>query len=356
MLIHSQAPCRISFAGGGTDCEPFVTRYGGCVVSATIDPVQRVELRPLDTPDIIIRSNVHPEPIQYAHSGKMSVSHRLGFVSAIARELHDPERGGFEIALFANVPAQSGLGGSGAMAVAVIGAFNELRERKYTSAEIAELAYRIETDAVGNPTGRQDQCAAAFGGWNYIEFTKDGARVEPLFDRREEFARTDEIADGLLLFWLGERHTASGDIIKQQSENINGSGSPLTAMMKTKELVPKMRDAIVSGDIDRAGKLLDRLWQEKQEFHPRISSPRIDRLVAGLKSAGAFGCKVTGAGGGGHLLVACPPEMRRAITIHAETFGVKAVPLTFNPTGLKVWQSPDDSPPILPQDETHPDG
>lgn len=341
MIIHSSAPCRVSFAGGGTDCEPFVTRYGGCVVSAAIKPRQRVELRPLDSPEIIIRSNVHPEPIQYAHAGKMSVTHRLGFVSAIARELHNPDRGGFEINLTANVPAQSGLGGSGAMAVAVVAAFNHLKAVPYDRAGIAELAYRLETDAVGNPTGRQDHVAAAHGGWNYIEFGSAGTHVSPLWDRREAH-KADAIADGLLLFWLGQRDTDSGRIIKEQSENINGSGSPLDAMMKTKELVPKMREAIVSGDIERIGTLLEKLWQLKRTFHEGISSTRIDRLHDEILQAGAFGFKLCGAGGGGHSLVVCPPELRTAVITHGEAMGMKHVPLTFANEGLKVWTAPND--------------
>lgn len=343
MLIHSSAPCRVSFAGGGTDCEPFVTRYGGCVVSAAIRPCQKVELRPLDSPEIIIRSNVHPEPIQYAHAGKMNVQHRLGFVSAIARELHNPDRGGFEISLFANVPAQSGLGGSGSMATCVVAAFNHLKAVPYDQAKIAELAYRLETDAVGNPTGRQDHVAAAHGGWNYIEFGSAGTQVYPLWDRRETH-KIDAIADGLLLFWLGQRDTDSGRIIREQSENINGAGSPLDAMLKTKELVPKMREAIESGDIERIGSLLEKLWQLKRTFHDGISSVRIDRIHDELLKAGAFACKVAGAGGGGHLLVVCPPELRTAIIIHAESMGVKNVPLAFDNTGLEVYSSPDESP------------
>ncbi|HET6428015.1 MAG TPA: GHMP kinase [Phycisphaerae bacterium] len=337
MEIHSAAPVRMSFAGGGTDVTPFPERYGGMVVNATISTYMRAHLR-LRTDDVVvIRANTRPEPIVYPHLSRMRFDGRLDFIKAIAKAMYR-RREGFELTLESAVRMRSGLGGSGAMCVAVQGAFNHLRRAgRLSIRELAELAYTTETMVLRNASGRQDQYAAAFGGINHMAFDGDRVTLTPVDVAPEGLRR---LADGLLLLDLGERSAASGGIIEEQTRGVEAGGDVLKAMRETVACVVEMCDAIRHADLPRVGELLDVLWTRKKRFCSRISNSRIDRIYEAMRAAGMVGGKVTGAGGGGHMMACCDPARRKDVAAAARDMGAVVVPFKFVFHGLRTWHTP----------------
>lgn len=340
-VIRSRSPVRISFAGGGTDVSPFPETYGGAVVNATIATFMTAALRLRADRRVVLRTNHRADPVVYESPHQMAFDGRLDFVKPIVAAMYRRDCG-FELELHASVPVRSGLGGSGAMCVTVLAAFNHLAGRPLGTAELAELAYHVETDVLGNASGRQDQYAACFGGFNFFEFNgRSRVRVEPLTLDEPRLAR---LADSLVLLWLGQRPSDSGGIIEEQTRGVIEGGPALTAMHQTRRHVRAMRDALEAPDVRAVGSLLDALWREKKQFSRSITSPRIDRIYDALRSAGMIGGKITGAGGGGHLLACCDQRDRPAVIAAAVAQGVQAVPFAFHIGGVSVWEEPLEAP------------
>ena len=239
--IISQAPTRISLAGGGTNVSPYPEQFGGEVVNATISIFMLARLRLSRDPTVIIHANTRPQPMVYPSFKDMAFDGQLDFIKAAAQAMYDG-RGGFELFVYSSLPMRSGLGGSGAMCMAVLGAFNAVRHgRKLNHYDLAELAYEIETVQLGNASGRQDQYAAAFGGFNHFEFLGGNhVRARPV-----DIGRAGEriLNQALLLFWLGERK-ASGGIIEDQRAAMKNGGSTLEAFHASKKRVAEMHEAL----------------------------------------------------------------------------------------------------------------
>ena len=218
----SQAPARISLAGGGTDISPYPEQFGGEVVNATISIFMLARLRLHPDPRVIIHANTRPEPMIYESFDRMKFDGRLDFIKAAARTLYNLDHG-FELYVYSSLPMRSGLGGSGAMCVAVLEAFNALANgHRLNHYKLAELAYEIETDQLQNASGRQDQYASAFGGFNHFEFLGGNhVRVS-----RIDIGRAEEriLNQAMILLWIGER-CASGRIIEDQTNGVRGGRS-----------------------------------------------------------------------------------------------------------------------------------
>ena len=335
--ITSQAPARISFAGGGTDVSPYPEKHGGEVLNATVSIFMLARLRPCTDNQIQIHANTRAEPMVYPSFAEMAFDGQLDFIKAAAKTLYDRDEG-FELYVYSSLPMCSGLGGSGAMCVAVLGAFNDLAAgAKKNNYELAELAYDIETRQLGNLSGRQDQYAAAFGGFNHFEFLGgDHVRVSR-FDLGHGGQRV--LNQALMLFWLGDRDP-SGGIIEQQTSGVENGGPALEAMHETKKMVQHMHEALQELDVQRIGELLHALWEQKKNFSPQVTNARIDEIYAGLQKAGMIGGKITGAGGGGHMLACSHIDHRDAVIAAAEKMGVRSVPFAFTEAGMLSWRSP----------------
>ena len=337
---HAATPCRISFAGGGTDVSPFPETYGGEVVNATISVQMRATLRLRTDRRAIIRTNRRPEALVYDDLRTWQFDGQLDFIKAITRKVH-PCDIGFELSLQSAVPNRGGLGGSAAMAVAVLGAFNYFRlGRYYTPRELAETAHIIEVEDMGNPGGRQDQYAAALGGFNYMRFG-GGANVDVRPLRLSAgSAGLNDLSGGMFLVSLGRRPLPSGAINGQVSKDMKDGNGTLAALQETKALVPQMVAALEQCDICQVGQLLDALWIIKKRFHPGVSNDRIDGIYDTLREAGMLGGKVTGAGGGGHMLVCFNREDRVRMIRTAADLGLPILPFVFTTDGLQMRAEP----------------
>jgi len=336
-VVHSRAPLRISLAGGGTDVPPYPERFGGAVVSLAISCHAWAELRLTAAPGVVLRSHDTGEVVRAARVDDLACDGRLDVPKVVARALHRAE-GGLELSIASSVPPRSGLGGSAALFVATVAAFDALEDGgRRDRHELAELAWRLEHDGLGNACGRQDPYAATFGGLNGIEFDRDGSvRVEPL---PLPPGLGCELERRLLLFYVGERPAQSGVVIARQAARA-AAGANLEALHRTRALARDLRSALLAGDLDEVGPLLHRAWQEKKRFAEGITHPGIDATYDELRAAGALGGKLTGAGGGGHMLVYVPLARRAAVRAAALRRGLAPVSWAIDATGVQTWTPP----------------
>ncbi len=334
--IIARAPARISFAGGGTDIPPFDADYGGQVISATINKIFEARLRKRDDEAMVIRTNRRPLAMIWLNGEWAENDGTLDFVKELARTLHVTD--GFELDLHSPVAHRTGLGGSAAMAVAVAGAFNQVvnGHHYHTPKELAEVCWHIENNVLGNACGRQDHYAAACGGLNWMHF-HGGSSVEvnpiglaPM--------RRHRIEKSLALIDLGARQEDSGKIIAGMAAT--SADGTCAALIETRKRVGGIHSALVMGDWENFGRAIDGLWQFKKQLHPAITNERIDALYEDLKGIGVIGGKVTGAGGGGHMLIVFDPDDRVKIITKAPGIGATFIPVAFYDKGLTISRRP----------------
>lgn len=221
------------------------------------------------------------------------------------------------------------------MVVALIGLFKSWRQLPLTDYEIAELAYRIERLDLGIQGGRQDQYAATFGGFNFIEFYGDTVVVNSL---RVPPHTLNELEYHLMLCYTGSTRL-SANILKEQVEGYVRRVDDVTrALDESKELAETMKRALLRGELHDFGAYLHQAWEAKKKFASQITNPRIDEMYDAARRLGALGGKITGAGGGGYLLLYCPFRKRHVIAEQLEKIGGQVVEFDFEFRGLQTWQ------------------
>jgi D-glycero-alpha-D-manno-heptose-7-phosphate kinase len=245
---------------------------------------------------------------------------------------------GFNLFLRSDVPPQAGLGGSAAAFAAVIGLFNHLlQEKRMDNYEIAELAFRLEREEMRNPGGRQDQYATTFGGVNFFEFKgNDFVRINPLKIKRDVLL---DLEKHLVLVNIGTRRKSGNVILDQVKRYSEKIGETDKALHATKALAVRMKYALLSGNLVEFGDLLDDGWHQKKQFSPLVTNAYIDSLYRAAQEEGAMGGKITGAGGGGHMLFFCKPNRERAVMKALEDLGARVVDFGFDEHGLETWES-----------------
>lgn len=344
LIIRSRAPVRISFAGGGTDVSPYTEKFGGAVVNAAINRYAYATFISRNDNKIVLDSSDLGIRLEFNDISEIKLKGELKLIKAVILyfkknhpDFFADHSKGFEIYTSCEIPPRSGLGSSAAMFASVIGIFNKLgKEYRIDNYEVAELAYFLEREELKNSGGRQDQYASTFGGINFIEFKgNDFVKVSPL-GLNENY--TLELESNLLLLDLGPR-TDSGDIIDDQIKNLSKDKKAIDATHKTKELSKLIKYALIRGDFQNFGELLDMGWQEKKKFSKKISNEKIDRTYNTMREMGALGGKVLGAGGGGHILFYTQPGKKPYLIKEAEKLGLKNVPFVFDHKGLTVWST-----------------
>jgi D-glycero-alpha-D-manno-heptose-7-phosphate kinase len=351
-MVVSRAPMRISFGGGGTDLEAYYARFEGFVLSTAINHYCYVAAAEPADSGIHIRSADYSVPEAYPAGSLPAARGPLALPkAAIALFAHDglTERG-VSLVLASDVPPGTGLGSSSAIAVALIHAIADYLDIHMDASRVADLACHLEIERLGMPIGKQDQYASAFGGLNTITFTTDGVDVHPLALAAEV---SRELRSRLLLFSTGRRHD-SGAILTKQRDDTRREPAVAARLHQIKALGLAMRDALLAGDLDAFGHLLDRAWREKRKLSKAISSASIDRWYAAARAAGALGGKITGAGGGGFLLLYAPPENVRAVRAAMEASGLRELPFDFDTTGARtLTRLPDEHRARLLGDGAH---
>jgi D-glycero-alpha-D-manno-heptose-7-phosphate kinase len=338
MNIRSRAPLRISFAGGGTDVPPFPEREGGLVLNATIARYAYGLLRPRRDRQVRIESADFGLAVNYNVDEAPIFDGRLDLVKAAIRRLGDPAAPGYDIFLHSNAPPGSGLGSSSTVMVTLVGLLREHHNLTLTDYEIAQMAHHIERVDMGMLGGMQDQYAATFGGFNFIEFGADHVIVNPL---RVSADVVNELEHNMLLCYTGATRRSDGVIEDQTARYEGGEAGTLAALRSQKQLAMEMKNALVRRRPREFGDMLHEAWKQKKRMSPKISTGFIDEAYAAARRAGALGGKVTGAGGGGYMLFYCEFQKKHRVAEALTRMGGQVTEFAFEPEGLTTWGMSD---------------
>lgn len=327
----ARAPLRISFAGGGTDVPPYPETHGGAVLSVTIDRCATAAVRPRRDGDYHVESHDLRSRAAFAPD-ELGFNGHLDLVKAVLRDLAARRPGrGLDLTLATDAPPGSGLGSSSALVVAMLAAVGKATGRRWSPAELARTAYQVERVDLKIEGGMQDQYAAAYGGLNFIEFAGDDqVEVRPLPVAAEVM---EALERSLLLAWSGDSRTDDGILRRQVDGVLLGSERSLASLSGLKALAEAMRDALLAGDLASFAEGLRQGWEHKRRLATGIATPRLEELYEVGRAAGAAGGKVLGAGGGGFMLFAGPPERRARMVAALEGAGAPCSPVRFDLRG-----------------------
>lgn len=314
MIVRSKAPLRIGLAGGGSDVSPYSDLYGGIILNATINLYAYCTIEETNDGFVTIESydsdcfERYPLTRQLEIDGKASLL--KGSYNRVMRDFDIPLRS-CKFTTYNDAPAGSGLGTSSTMVVAIIKAFVEWHSLPLGDYEIARLSYEIERKDLNLSGGKQDQYAAAFGGFNYMEFLKDDmVIINPLKVKRWI---VDELEASMVLYFTG-RSRSSAAIIDEQKKNVaSGNTQSIEAMHRIKQSAVDMKLAVLKGDMHEFARILGQAWEDKKKMAGAITNPVIEEAFAVATKAGATAGKVSGAGGGGFIMFFVEPTKKKAV-------------------------------------------
>lgn len=341
MIVRSIAPLRLGFAGGGTDVSPYAERYGGFVLNATIALYARCTLQLNASDKVRFRALDMQETFTADAEENFALNGEMILVKAvynrIVRDFNNGKPLPVEVTTFSDAPPGSGLGSSSTMVVAVLQAFREYLRLPLGEYEIATLAYEIERKDAGLAGGRQDQYAATFGGFNFMEFNGgDRVIVNPLRIRRDI---EEELTARLLLYYTG-RSRDSAAIIREQTDSVIAEhNAALEAAHQAKRDALAMKEYLLRSDYDGFAAKLGEAWVNKKKMAKSISNPRIDAIYGAAREAGACAGKVSGAGGGGFMMFAIDPVRRLDVSHALSQFGGSVVDFRFASDGAWSWRA-----------------
>ncbi len=299
-MIMTRAPFRVSFCGGGSDLPAFYEKYGGCVLSTAIRKYMY----------LTIHNYFHKERISLKYSKTEEVEKYADIQHKYFKQcLSDFGITGVEITSMADIPAGTGLGSSSSFTVALLHLLYTYRGQYVSKYKLAKDACEVEIEKLGEPIGKQDQFAAAFGGLKFYEFQPGGfVNVEPVIMAPESYHKLEK---NILMFYLGGTHSAS-EILKQQSENIS-SEEKAQAQARMCSIARTLKEELQKNHADAMGELLHENWMLKKSLASGISSPYIDEIYEKAMRAGASGGKLLGAGGAGFMIFYVPEDKHQSV-------------------------------------------
>lgn len=322
---------RISFGGGGTDLEAYYAKYGGLVISTAINKYFYAIITTDDADDLQVISADYRSLFRHSPYNDLFWNGDLALPKAILHQFGI--RRGINLFVASEVPPGTGLGSSSAAAVTMVRAISTLLEQPMTKQQVAELASSIEISKMGMPIGKQDQYAAAFGGLNKITFSSEGVTVEPLQIARDVL---QTLENRLMLFFTGSSRESTSILKHQRKSTEDRDGAVLQALHNIKQVAVEVQACLERGDLDEFARLLHYSWQEKRRLAPNLSTDFIDECYSLALEYGATAGKITGAGGGGFLLLYCHQERQNAVTEALEKRGLKRMNFRFDHSGAKV--------------------
>ncbi len=338
MSVHTRAPLRIDFAGGWSDVPEFAERQGGVVVNAAIGLAVHVDFL-TGGGTIRLHAEDRREHVTIQSAGAIVYDGALDLHKAALNML--PVTGGIEILSRADAPSGSGLGGSGALDVALLAGLARLRGEAYDREELAELGFQLETGELKLAGGRQDQYAAALGGFHEFTFGTDGVGVRAL-DVSPEVA--GDLAQHVVLAYTGESHFSPDTHQRVWDAFARGEPSVSEALRSMRDLARPVADALEAADWRTLATLVDANWEAQQRLDATISTPKIGRIERAARDAGAWGLKATGAGAGGCLIIVGPPRRCKAIVDAVRAAGGEQLPAAFDFAGITVREELPDLP------------
>jgi len=328
-IIRARVPVRISYSGGGTDFSHYINEIESTVLSSTINKYCTASVIIRDDQEIHITSKDLGISYNSKSLSQMQFGDKLDLLKA-AIKIMEPKYG-FNLETFAELEPGTGLGGSSAIVVAVIGALNYFQnENQLDIYQIADLAYQVERIDMKIIGGWQDQYSTAFGGFSCIEFRKNDVVVNPILLRRETLL---ELEYNLMLFRLGSNRSSS-EIQKRHQKNIAKNHN---IFKKINLLTINMKDALLKGDVKLFGDLLHDSWLLKKKMNDKITNPFVDECYNLAIELGALGGKLLGAGSSGYLLFYVSPLYQFKVKKALAKKGVNQEMFKFNQSGLEVW-------------------
>lgn len=348
MEIRSRAPLRIGLAGGGTDLESYSNRFGGAVLNATIGMYAYCTIIPTNDNKIVIHSYDNKRNIEVDSApelpldGEDLILHR-GIYNRIVKDYNNGKPLSFIMSTSNDAPVGSGLGTSSTMVVAILEAFNRWLGLGLNDYQKAQLAYEIERIDLNLSGGKQDQYAAVFGGFNFMEFKTDSSVI--VNSLRLQDSRINELECSLLLYYSGKSRKSadqqlalSKSIITNQISNTeNKENKTMDAMRNLKENAYFMKDYVLTGNIKAFAECLRVGWENKKKTSSIVSNKELEATIDFAMNNGAEAVKVSGAGGGGFLMLYCNPINRQKLIDAMETLPGKIYPVRFSKAGAESW-------------------
>jgi D-glycero-alpha-D-manno-heptose-7-phosphate kinase len=337
--VRAKSPLRLGLAGGGTDVSPYSEKFGGCVLNATIDMYAHCTIAELNNgtnefvaADLNQQFSAKAKPY-YDLSGELLLHKAI--YNRIVRDYNNNQPLSLRITTYADVLPGSGLGSSSTMVVSILNAFQEYLKLPLGEYDLAHLAYDIERLDCRMAGGKQDQYAATFGGFNFIEFCDDDkVIVNPL---RIKDTIINELQARLLLYFTGVSRD-SAKIIEEQIQQVNQIDSKaLSSMHETKRLAFAMKEKLLKADINGMMELFQQAWETKKQLAHAISNPFIDALSDKAFQAGALALKISGAGGGGFMMIFAEPTQRIAVMQSLASLGGEFYRFQFTHHGTTAW-------------------
>ena len=339
MIVRSKAPLRIGLAGGGSDVSPYSDMFGGIILNATINLYAYCTIEEMDDGFVTIESYDDDWFERYPLSRELEIDGKAsllkGSYNRVMRDYNIPLKA-CKITTYNDAPAGSGLGTSSTMVVAILKAFVEWHSLPLGDYEIARLAYEIERKDLNLSGGKQDQYAAAFGGFNYMEFLKDDmVIINPLKVKRWI---VDELEASIVLYFTG-RSRSSAAIINEQKKNItSGNLESIEAMHRIKQSAVDMKLAVLKGDMQAFARIIGQGWEDKKKMAGAISNPVIEEAFNVALKAGALSGKVSGAGGGGFIMFFVEPTKKKAVIDALGTLDGFTLHFNFTDGGAHGWK------------------
>lgn len=320
-MILSRTPLRVSFAGGGSDLPSYYTKHGGAVLSTTIDKYIY----------IAVHRYFYPNQSLLKYSKTELVNNNDEIQHPLFREcMKLVNVSGLDISSMADIPAGTGLGSSSAFAVSLLNVLHAYKHEAVSAEYLASTACEIEINCLGDPIGKQDQYAAAYGGLNFIRFNYDGSvDVQKIV---MDPAVKAQLERNLILLYTGTKHSASA-ILKEQGKEMQRLDKQ-QAMHKMVDMAYELKDVLEHNQIDDFGRILNEGWLLKRSLANSISNPLVDNLYDQGMEAGALGGKLLGAGGAGFVLFYCPEDKQESF--RKQMSGYTEMPFKFENYGSKI--------------------
>jgi len=338
-IFRARAPLRLGLAGGGSDVSPYCDTYGGQILNATIDLYAHCTIVEHSEPCVTFRAlDKEVEETHFAESelgvGEGLMLHKAVY-NRVVREFHGGEPLSCSVSTHCDAPPGSGLGSSSTLVVAMLQAYCELLRLPLGEYDLARLAYDIERTELGHKGGRQDQYAAAFGGFNFMEFgDKERVIVNPL--RIKEWI-VNEFESSLVLYYTSVSRFSSNIIQNQIDNTRNGNQCVVEATHQIKADARCFKDSLLQGNLGHIAAILQRSWECKKRLSPAISNSLIDHVFGVATKAGALAGKVSGAGGGGHIMFLVDPVRKIDVARALQAAPGRIVPFRFTNRGADSW-------------------
>lgn len=338
MIYRSKAPLRIGLAGGGTDVSPYSDQFGGAILNATLSLHAHATIETTKDNRITLRSEDQQKEQSFDLMDQLPLNGELDLLKGVYNRIqrdHPFELRGLTLTSFVDAPAGSGLGTSSTLVVAIIGAFAEMLKLPLGDYDMAHYAYSIEREDLQLAGGKQDQYAATFGGFNFMEFYGgDKVVVNPLRIRQHYLS---ELENNLVLYFTATTRESAMIITEQQRNVKENNTKSIDAMHQLKEQARMMKDALLVGNLDKIGEILDYGFVQKKNMAANISNSNIEDIYTATIKAGATGGKISGAGGGGFMIFYCPRNTRYKVIETLTGFGGRVNPFQFTQHGLTSW-------------------